>query len=591
MVRKKLLSLSLAASMIMGIAGTISGCGKSSGGGDTEFSVWLYKGIESTNYSDYNDNPALQYALKNYSPEGSELSFDFWIPPAGTANDNYSNMIGSGEYADIIQNTIGDSPKVDFDNGISIDLTEYVKENMPNYLKYIEEHPEVRDDAVTEIDGEDHYLSIVSFNENYPDIDWGFEYRRDWIAKYGKNPETGEPFAGGYTDPDDPDSWEDNVVFPSGETDPVYISDWEWMFEIFEKAYADLGINDSYCISIQSMGYCLTGDLNASFGGGASATAYRNLDNKVIFGPETEEFRAYLECMNQWYRNGWLDPVFNERTSDMFYSIDSTNVYQGKVGMWFGVTGQLIGRMDTGDKLTDGICVYGAATPINDIYGDESTKNKTPYCAWGGNLRETEYIISVNAEDKDIASLLKFFDSFYTEEGALLKTLGLSSEQASTLDSTFYADKGLTDGAYTEKDGKYVLNPLIKNDSGDLGDAVRLSNVPGILLIDKVDNGYSENYQHSLDQWKKYTNYGYFGGTVMVANMTDEDTSTVNDFSTKYATYASQAVPEFITGASDPSSDADWEKFITMLGKYNYQPIIDIYQKYADMYPIIKMEG
>ena len=56
------------------------------------------------------------------------------------------------------------------------------------------------------------------------------------------------------------------VVFPSGGTDPVYISDWEWMFEIFTEAMADQGITDSYCTSIYYPGYMWSGGLCSCFG-------------------------------------------------------------------------------------------------------------------------------------------------------------------------------------------------------------------------------------------------------------------------------------------------------------------------------------
>ena len=50
-------------------------------------------------------------------------------------------------------------------------------------------------------------------------------------------------------------------------TCPVYISDWEWMFDIFTKAQADLGITDGYCLSVYYKGYNEDGSLFSSFGG------------------------------------------------------------------------------------------------------------------------------------------------------------------------------------------------------------------------------------------------------------------------------------------------------------------------------------
>ena len=73
-------------------------------------------------------------------------------------------------------------------------------------------------------------------------------YRRDWLVNYGTNPQTGEAFSGEWKDGE----WTDNVVFPSGGTDPVYISDWEWMFDIFETALQMQGMTDGYVMQLPS---------------------------------------------------------------------------------------------------------------------------------------------------------------------------------------------------------------------------------------------------------------------------------------------------------------------------------------------------
>lgn len=66
-----------------------------------------------------------------------------------------------------------------------------------------------------------------------------------WEAVFAKGYDADQEDAG------DPDSWADDVVFPGGGTDPVYISDWEWTFGIFETAMEALGITDSYCVSVR----------------------------------------------------------------------------------------------------------------------------------------------------------------------------------------------------------------------------------------------------------------------------------------------------------------------------------------------------
>ena len=583
MMWKRIAAAILSASMVVSM--TACGGSGSSASSDTSYTMWVYSGADASYYTEYEENPSLAYALtKTYGPENKSLSFDFWTPPSGSETDNYQTMIASGDYPDVLSGVISESPKSMLENGIIIDLTDYIKKYMPNYLAYLEANPEVKANAVDLIDGEEHYLGIRGGNDALPYFSFGYEYRRDWIVKYGTNPDTGAAFTGGYSDPEDPDSWTDDVVFPSGGTDPKYISDWEWMFDIFTKAQADLGITDSYSVSMYYPGFTWSGGLCSSFGGGVPVW-YVDENNKVQFGGDSDQMRAYLECLNTWYSKGWLDSDFYQRTSDIFYAIDDTSVRQGKVGMWYGVQGQLGGRMDVGDDLTTGICVYGAAYPINDIYGTDDCKNRNPDCVFTTSLTGTLYYVTTAAKEKDIASLLSFFDYFYTKEGALLLSLGLNADQVAEVDSTLYKDWGLEGGAYTvAADGTYVLSDVLKNDAGRLRDACRLGQVPGLSLVENVDLGYTDSYKHSLDTWIQYPNQGFFQGTTVTNNMTDEDAKTADELRTKIIDYMTLKAPEMIRGTTNPFDDNDWATWSKTIQKYNYQKATDLYQPYADTY-------
>lgn len=578
---KKLLSFTIC--LLLVVSMTACSGGSNNAATDTSYTMWIYGGADSTYYSDFNDNPVMQYATsKTYGPENKKVNIDFWVPAIGSEQDNYQTMIASGDYADVIDGSFTDTAITMYEQGIILDLTDYVKEYMPNYLAYIEEHPEVKSSVISEIDGEEKYLGITGFAEDYDNYWCGYQYRRDWIVQYGTNPQTGAAFTGGYTDPDDMDSWEDDVVFPSGESDPVYISDWEWMFDIFTKAQEDLGITDSYSLSIYYPGYTWSGDLCSCFGGGNMLWS-KNEEGEVEFGGTTDHIRAYFECMNSWYENGWLDQEFNERTGDQFYAIDDVSVRQGKVGMWIGLESQLGGRMDTGDELTTGICVYGSALPINDIYGTEDCKNKEPNCTAGTSLTDSSCYITTSAKNKDIATLCSFFDSFYTIEGGLMRTIGLNAEQVEEIDNQIYKDNGLEDGAYTvQEDGTYRRSDILTNDSGTLAGAVNCSRIPGITIVTSIDKGYADTFQASLDRWVQYKNTAGFMGTTVNKLMTNEDITTCNDIRTKILEYMEQKSPDFIKGVTDINNDDDWSTWCKMLEKYNYQKASDIYQPYAD---------
>lgn len=556
-----------------------------------KFTFWVYKTVDPTFLTDYNDNPALKYLLtKTYGPQNTRISFDFWTPPAGSANDNFSNMIGSGDYADIIDNVIGDSTLNSYQNGISLDITDYVKQYMPNYLALLEANPEFKERAITMIDGEEHYLSLIKFYDKPEDEYWGHLYRRDWIVKYGANPETGESFTGGYTDENDPDSWEDNVVFPSGGSDPIYLSDWEWMFEIFEKAQADLGITDSYCYTVPYNGFFAMGELTASFGGFCSGTFGRTLENKIDFGPVGDEFRTYLQVMNKWYQKGWLDPHFNERTNDMFYMIDTSSVFQGKVGMWFGLNSQVGGRIDNGDTFVKGICAYPAKTPINDLYGNEEQQFKQPYSAYRNSRDGGELLISTAAKNKDLSALLSFFDTLYAGEGSIIVSIGLNAEECAEMaDDPVLKKYNLMEGAYTMREDEngnpiYVLSRQLQLDK-DMRPVISASVMPGYVHVKDVDFGYTGVYAKAMDYWASVENIAYFDNTHLMSYLTTEEMKKYTNVKNKIGDYMNVHAPEMIMGKMDPYDDESWGTWTKTLTKYGYQKVIDIIQPYADQHP------
>lgn len=572
----------------------LTGCGGGGGSASVEhtYSIWLYNAQDASFYTDYAENPTIQYLLsKTWGENEDTIALEFQVPPAGSQQNNYETMIATGDFPTLMQNSVADAPPRMLESEMILDITELVEQYMPNYYNLLQTNEALRNKAVFPVDGQDRILAIYGANEDYPYYFSGTMYRRDWIVKYGKNPQTGASFTGGYTDPNDVDSWVDDVVFPSGGTDPVYISDWEWMFEIFTEAMADLGITDSYCTSMYYPGYMWSGGLCSCFGE-AIPIWYKGSDDIVRFGGDSESMRAYLQCLNNWYEKGWLDQDFNERTADIFYAIDDTNKRLGRVGLWIGTQGELGGRLDMHDGgLTEGIYVAGCAWPINDVYGDESCKNVEPWCTPGGSsLVGTGFLVMEGADEKDLGPLLAMLDYLYTEEGALLHTLGATPAQMEEagLDTSFYEKNGIAEGTYTiGEDGRYKKVSAITNDAGGLLTASCCDKLPGYTLVSSVDEGYAETYENSMKAWVKYVNKGQIWGSDAFSLMSSEDMSAVGDLQSKVLNYLEQHTYEFIKGITDIDSDEDWGNWCTMLKKYNYQKGIDLLQPYIDMNPFI----
>lgn len=544
----------------------------------TTFTYEIDTGEQTYYYEEYEDNPCMQYWMSmGWDADGDgnskKISVDVISLPAGAEQDTVNTWIGTGDYPMIMSTTYSSQKAAQlYDEGMILDITDYVEQYMPNYLAWAESHPAYANRLTFNVDGERRYLGLYALDDSTEPPWGGFCYRRDWIVKYGTNPETGAAFTGAW----EGDEWVDDVVFPSGNTDPIYISDWEWMLDIFSKALADLGVTDGYACSLFYMGYLPTGDL--AFG--EPAGYYLDKDGKAHAGHTSDGFRAYLECMNKWYANGWIDKRFDEHASDMFFMVDMGSVYAGKVGMWYGMVGSLGSSMDTsnGDtsNLTNGMVVAGAPQPINDMYGPERCRNVEPFAYYTNSIMFGPVVFTDKCEGKDLATLFTALDYLYEPEtGALLKSFGLSKEQVEEFDCQWYRDQGLEDGAYTvqtDENGHktYHLNPVATYNQDGLEGVCRLNRFLGLSLQEDRRYDYTNCKQHWMDLWIMYDNYGQIG-TEVTDQFSMEQQEQATTISNNVTTYMSVNIPKFVKGELDPTSDADWQQLCSDLEAYDVE--------------------
>ena len=597
---RKIISVVIAIVLVLSCTGALSACSKKD---DGTFTYLLSAGADETYISSYAENPSVKYLLsKEYN--GKKLDIDFNTMVAGSEKEQFQTMISTGEYYDILDMSYsGYSIGTLYEMGIAMDLTELVNEYMPNYKAYIDSHEEVRMRAYTIVDGEKKILQIVGCNDATKNTFEGYMYRRDWIVKYGVNPKTGEPFTGGYGTPKDGNTWTDNVVFPSwydennkyaveykanhpewDGTDPVFISDWEWMFEIFEKAFKDLGVTDGYCMSIYYVGVMGAGDFYSGFGGGAPLFS-RNSDGEVTFNLTNENTKAYLECMRSWYEKGWLDKRFSERSSDMFFKINQEGFYQGKVPMMCIGVGSSVSAIDDDNyPLTKGAMMLGARMPINDLYGEDSTKGHAPDTLYQFSSYSGAVAITTAAEGKDLATLLTFMDSLYTEEGAIIGTLGLNAEQYNEIKDSLEKDSNgkdvverysLTDGMYYVKDGSYYKAKAIQ-DGGYLLQAVVPNRIGiGLKKISGVVEYEDKMIQRTQKEWMTYKNTA---GILDYDDLLNEEQSKAyNKVSNQLNDKVSVELPKFIKGTYNMTTD--FETFAKTVNKMGPEKVTKIFQE------------
>lgn len=575
------------------------------------FTWLLATGADESFISSYNENPVIKWYLsKEYN--GNTLSLDFKTLVAGSESDQYQTMISTGEYYDVLDtNYSAYSVETLYNMGVALDLTELIEQYMPNYLKFVNSNDELKRYAYTNVDGEMKMLQIVG-GSTQPSVPFkGYMYRRDWVVKYGTNPQTGEPFTGGYTaknedGTNDVNSWEDNIIFPSwysdnkyvteykanhpewDGTDPVFISDWEWMFGIFEKAFADLGVKDGYMVSMYYLGYIETGDFFSSFGGGSPLWSLK--DGEVAFNATSDSMKSYLECLNAWYEKGWLDKEFSERSSDgMFWTIDTAATSQGKVPMMIGGLGKVGNYSESKEyPLTKDLMLAPARLPINDVYGAESTKGVEPDDLYQGSYYRGSVIITSAAENKDLATLLTFMDYLYTDEAMMAFSYGLNKEQYDEIKDSLeknrdgldiYERYDLTNGAYYYEGEDLYMREALEKVNFLLHSATpqRVSIGKALVNANKLKNSYTE---------KAYSEWDFYRASADIRNysdlFTEDQSKTYSRVRSSINTKMSVEIPKFIKG--EYNLDSDFDTFTKTLNKMGHEKVTAIFKELVDMY-------
>ena len=155
---KKRLAFLLAVVMLLTV---LSACGEGGGSGDAlQISYWIPVGEDSTYYLSYEDNPAVKY-LETREYNGRKIDLSFVVPISGSELDNFNTLLMTDEYTTIMDMSFSNTTPAElYLDGYIYDLTPYVEEYMPNYMKVLEDNPQLEPYVYTLVDGEKMMLSL-----------------------------------------------------------------------------------------------------------------------------------------------------------------------------------------------------------------------------------------------------------------------------------------------------------------------------------------------------------------------------------------------------------------------------------------------
>ncbi|MDF2921417.1 MAG: extracellular solute-binding protein family 1 [Paenibacillaceae bacterium] len=298
---------------------------------------------------------------------------EFQHPAVGSEKEQFNLMIASGKLPDVIESnftTYSGGPEKAIADKVIIPLNDIIDKNAPNLKKYLNEHPEMKKEIMTD---NGVYYAFPGLGIGNSNVSSGMMLRKDWLAELGLAvPET--------------------------------IEEWTHVLREFKEKK---GVKTPLTFVL--------GDLNLErFNGAYGIGTGFYLDNgKVKYGPYEPAYKQYLEQMNAWYKEGLLDPDFatqDAKSKDAKITNGGTGAFAAYVGSGMG---KYLNAMK--GKPYD---LVAAQHPVLKK-GDEPKFFTAAYEYRG------EGSAGITPANKNPAETAKWLDYYYSEEGHMLKSFGV----------------------------------------------------------------------------------------------------------------------------------------------------------------------
>ena len=470
-------------------------------------------------YSSYLDHPA--YAA---AEEYTGVPVEYISCSMESAATEFNLMIASGSSYDILSSAAtfyNGGVAAGVRDGILLDLTDLMAEYVPDYYKEFITNDKWVKYATTD-DGT--IGAIYSFNAVELGLSQGNFIRQDWLDALGLDT-------------------------------PVTVDDYHDVLTAFKSNY---NITDPFMLSAN-----LASNLSYAFGSGnfnvddASNLSFYLEDGKVVCCFTSDNYKAYIATLAQWFQEGLIGGDFFNRSSEMADSANTSVILGGQAGIWTTVMNNL---EDYPKQAAD---PNFACSALADALGNDG-KKLTFYDDDPGSAGNAS--ISADSDNWELA--LNWINFWSTEDGLML------------------ARYGVEDVSYTMENGEPVYTDVIYNNpDGFIFQLARImycaASVPtfGDPRIIR-DNVYSDNVIACTEVWESA--YGSSDSNISDAvTMTTEES---DEFYAKYTdigTYAQTELLRFVVG--EDSMD-QWDNFVETCKSMGIDQCVEIYQTAYDRY-------
>lgn len=451
-------------------------------------------------------NPTIQMANAAMNVE-----VEFIHPPVGQETEQYNLMLAGDELPDIITHGWGmpasypGGADAAIEDGYFLDLKDLIAEHAPNFQKILDTNEVVRK-AVTTDSGYVYAMCMVDLTAQ-PQWD-GPTIRTDIWNKYGL-------------------------------AAPVTIEDWYNGLKTIKEG--ESATNPEFIAPLWVVS--LTNTFNEFMGSfNADNTFQLNADGKVVFGPITDNYKAYLTEMNKWYNEGLIQSDFAAS------GWSGTEPFQtGKTaamtscGFWNFDSWTATASQHTPDFEMDSVAYPQVVAGELPKIGYTATQ-----------ARGYDTVITADCANPEAA--VAYLDWFYSDDAFVQANWGVEGEDHIVLE----------DGTYKYTD--YIVN----NPEGvslSIMNFKRLFSHGAFLRDWERENGsYGEASNACHPTWGNSATDEWMMPTTLT--MTAEEGTEFNAIMNDINTYVSENTTAFVTGER---SLEEWDAYVAQIEAMNIE--------------------
>jgi putative aldouronate transport system substrate-binding protein len=446
------------------------------------------------------------------------VQVEFVYPPVGQETDNFNLKIASDDLPHIFSTPpvyAGGYQKA-VEDDVYLELTSYYDKGLMPNIKWLREtNKEINRDIVDD-EGHMYFFPMIDIVPSDP---WsGLWVREDWVKELGMEL-------------------------------PKTIDDWDKMLRGMKaaKKVAPLAIDITKWYGVAT-NYAFAGSFETGY-------SFIQKEGKVVYGPIDSGYNQFLSKMNEWYKDGLIDPDFATRDYDS-YNANIANGKIGAAGLAYGELGQikLTGMNNEANfKLTPVLQPTSYNGQEIHLHQDNATVRG-----------DREYFTTRLKDDGLDEIAVKWKDYWYSQDGG---------------DLASYGPEGVS--YKWNSDGKVEwIYPRLKNDEGlDFWTIFPLFKVHNWgYLRDSTAYKFEPEVFECIQLWDTQDSSGLIPDNI---SLTTAESKELNNIMTDINTYRDEMTLKFIMG-QEPLSN--FNNYVGKIKGMNIERAIEIQAAAVDRY-------